>query len=105
MTVDVDALAGAALACPSVTRLAGGGPVEVATYLPGRRVHGVRLDDDVVEIHVVARFGAVLPDVAADVRAAVGPLVPGREVSVFVDDLDVEAPPAGPADAPDAAPA
>lgn len=94
MTVDVDAVAGAVQACPSVTRLATGGPVEVATYLPGRRVHGVRIHDGTVEVHVVARYGAVLPAVGEEVRRAVAPLAPGHKVAVFVDDLDIEVEPA-----------
>ncbi len=89
MTVDVDALAGAVLACPSVTRLTGGSPVEVATYLPGRRVTGVRVADGEVEIHVKARWGRTLPEVADRVRTAVAPLVGGRAVSVHVDDIEL----------------
>ena len=44
-TVDVDAIAAATLACPAVAGLHEGGSRAVATYLPGRRVVGVRAED------------------------------------------------------------
>ena len=87
-----EAVAAAVAACPGVVRLATGFPVEVATYLPGRRVHGVRLGDGVVEVHIVALTGEVLPDVAEEVRRAVATVVPGQTVDVFVDDLASEPP-------------
>ncbi|MFC7759975.1 hypothetical protein ACFQY4_19605 [Catellatospora bangladeshensis] len=55
--VDVDAVAGAARACPGVDDLLGGFP-EVATYLPGRRVTGVRITDDTVELCLRADWGS-----------------------------------------------
>lgn len=76
--VDVEAVARAATSCPSVLRLSG---------LPGRRVTGVRVSRGAVEIHVVARWVAFLPDVGDEVRAAVAPLVGGRPVTVIIDDL------------------
>ena len=90
MSVPAEAVAAAALSCPGVVRLATGSPVEVATYLPGRRVHGVRFDDGVVEVHVVARPGTVLPDLARAIRQAVVAVVPSHTVDVYVDDLDIE---------------
>ena len=45
----------AVLSVPDVHDLHGGAFGEVATYLPGRRVPGVRLTDDGVELHVVTR--------------------------------------------------
>ena len=86
---DAEAVATAVEACPSVARLTAGNlGVEVATYLPGRRVRGVRLDGATVEVHVAARDGVPLPRVGEDVRAAVAPLVGGARVSVYIDDLD-----------------
>ena len=55
-----EAVAAAVLAHPGVARLSGGAFGTVASYLPGRRVVGVRLpleDTDPVEIAVVARMG------------------------------------------------
>ena len=54
--VDPEAVASAALACPSVAGMSGGAIGEVASYLPGRRVTGVRVKDGEVEVHVVARW-------------------------------------------------
>ena len=55
MQVDPDAVSAAALSCSQVARLSGGLAGEVATYLPGRRVAGIRIGDDEVEVHIVAR--------------------------------------------------
>jgi hypothetical protein len=88
MVVDPDVVASAALACPSVASLTGGAVGEVATYLPGRRVTGVRVTDDELEVHVQARWGTVLPDVGREVRAALSPLAEGRSVAVYIDDVE-----------------
>ncbi len=85
---DPDAIAAAAQACPHVVRLGGGALGEVATYLPGRRVTGVRVTDRVVEIHVVGRYGPTVDEIAGQVRdavrAAAGPVI----VDVVIDDLE-----------------
>lgn len=98
---DPDALAAAVQGCPSVSALSGGRLGEVATYLPGRRVAGIRLGDDTVDIHVVGHYGPHIDTIAAEVRSAVRPLVGGRQVAVSVDDLDtgdldLDPEPAGP---------
>ena len=77
------------MACPSVAGISPGPLGEVATYLPGRRVPGVRLGDGRIEIHVVARWGVRVPDLAADVRAAVQTIAAGVLVDVHVDDVEV----------------
>lgn len=79
---DADAIAAAALACPGVSGLHGGPLNEVAAYLPGRTVPGVRLAEDRVEVHVVARYGTVLPALADQVRSAVTPKAGGFPVEV-----------------------
>jgi uncharacterized alkaline shock family protein YloU len=86
---DVDALAEAVTTLSVVSGLSSGRVPEVATYLPNRRVAGVRITDAEVEIHVKARWGRTLPEVAQLVRAAVAPLVGGRVVSVHVDDIEL----------------
>lgn len=83
-----DAVAAAVRACPLVVRLSGGHASEVATYLPGRRVVGVRFTDGSVEVHVVGVYGPPVDAIAAEVVAAVAPLVGGRTVDVGVDDLE-----------------
>lgn len=84
-----EAVAALASAVPGVARLSGGKAGEVATYLPGRRVSGVRILPDSVEVHLVARWVASLPQLAQDVRSALHPLVGDRAVSVFVEDVEV----------------
>ena len=88
--VNPDLVVEVALACPGVAAMSGGPLGEVASYLPGRRVPGVRATEEELEVHVVARWGSALPALADAVRAAVAPLAPGRPVSVFIE--DVEAP-------------
>lgn len=83
-------VAEAALACPDVLALSGGMVGEVATYLPGRRVTGVRVREAVVEVHVVARYGPPMNEIGAQVRAALTPFVVDRTVAVTIDDLAVD---------------
>jgi hypothetical protein len=83
-------VAEATLACPDVVAMSGGMVGEVATYLPGRRVTGVRLRDAVVEVHVVARYGPPMDEIGAQVRAAVTLLVGDRTAAVTIDDLAVD---------------
>lgn len=85
---DADAIAAAALACPGVSGLHGGALNEFAAYLPGRSVAGVRLAEEHVEVHLVARYGTVLPSLAEEVRAAVLPLAGGRPVEIHIDDIN-----------------
>jgi hypothetical protein len=87
--VDIDALAGTIAACPSVARL--GNPLTgaIATYLPGRRVAGLRIEPDRIEVEIVARWGFATGDVAADVRRAVAIVAPGRQVDVTVTDVEL----------------
>ncbi len=88
--VDAERVGTVVEAVPTVARLSGGSlGAEVATYLPGKRVLGVKVDDEAVTVHVVARWPSVLPDVANDIRKAVVPLVGTRRVEVSIDDLDV----------------
>ncbi|ROP26560.1 hypothetical protein [Pseudokineococcus lusitanus] len=85
----------AVLTAPGVVALSGGALGEVATFLPGRRVPGVRLGPgpgDPLEVHVVAAYGTPVAATAAAVRAALAGLpasagVAGRPVHVVVDDV------------------
>lgn len=96
--VTADAIATAVAACPAVVSLAGGGPGLIATYLPGRRVDGVRLGPDRVTVSVVGVQGIPVAVLADQVRAAVAPLAPGVPVDVHVADVGPlsEQPPALP---------
>jgi uncharacterized alkaline shock family protein YloU len=92
VNVDAEAVAAAAARCPGVVGLASGSQVEIATYLPRQRVHGVRIRDDVVEVHIIATSGTVLPELAEAVRRAVAAVAPGRAVDVYVEDIDLSPP-------------
>jgi len=81
-----DQVAAAVLAVRGVTGLHGGMFGETATYLPGRRVPGVRLTEDVTDIHLSLAYGAPVFATAQQVRTAVAALVPGP-VNVTVEDV------------------
>ena len=89
MSIDADAVAKAAKSCGSVAGLSPGpfGDV-VATYLPHRRVIGVRVAADHLEIRVVAKWGPPLALVGEDVRAAVRSIAGTLPVEVFIDDIE-----------------
>lgn len=84
---DPELLAPLVQACPAVAGLHGGRFGEVATYLPGRRVRGVRVTEAGVEIHVVGRYPASTTEIAAQVRAATAPKVGALPVHVTIEDL------------------
>jgi hypothetical protein len=84
--VDVDAVVALVRASPGVQDLYGGSP-EVATYLPGRRVLGVRVTGPTVQIQVRALWGMALPRIGAGIQAAVAPLAGGRAVDVMIADI------------------
>jgi len=83
---EADLVAAAVLACPGVVGLRAGGGL-VATYLPGRRVEGVRIDPEAVEVSVVARLGVPVRTLDAQVRSALAPHARGRAVHVHVQDV------------------
>lgn len=82
-----DRIAATVTRCPDVAGLTQNPGVPVATYLPGRTVSGVAVRPAQVEICVVARYGPPVAQVAAQVRRAVAPLVPGRAVDVVIGDI------------------
>ncbi|GEL99795.1 hypothetical protein [Cellulomonas terrae] len=82
-----EVVAAAVLAVPGVVRLHGGRFGELGTYLPGRRVVGVRIDDDGTEVHVVVSDLTPVPQTAARVQRAVSAVAP-MPVRVHVEDID-----------------
>jgi len=92
---DLEQVAAAVEGCPLVADLSGGRFGEVAAYLPGHRIVGVRVVGGEVEVHVVAGWGTPLPDVAQAVREAVGPAAGGLPVAVFIEDIVVPDRPEG----------
>lgn len=85
-TTPAEQVASAVLGVPGVAGLHAGSFGEVGTYLPGRRVTGVRLRDDITEVHVVATMGTPLRELADAVRSAVAPHV-DTPVQVVVEDI------------------
>lgn len=85
--IDVDLVAAAVRACPLVADLHGGMFGEVATYLPGRRVTGIRATATGLEIHVIGRFPAPALQLAAQIRAAAAPWAGGLPVDVVIEDI------------------
>lgn len=81
-----DRVARAVLAVPGVHDLHGGVLGEVATYLPGRRVTGVRLREHDTQVHLVLSWGAPVTATTEAVRARVAEIVPGT-VHVAVEDI------------------
>jgi hypothetical protein len=87
-TVDVDAVVAATLGCPAVAGLHHGDKRFVATYLPGRRIVGVRAEDSRVLVSVVLARDTSVEALEKQVRSALAPLAEGREVDVHVADVD-----------------
>jgi uncharacterized alkaline shock family protein YloU len=86
MTEMADVVAAAVRGVPGVSDLHAGMFGEVGTYLPGRRVPGVRLGDDVTEVHVTLVFGAPVRETAARIRDVVATITRGP-VDVTVEDV------------------
>jgi uncharacterized alkaline shock family protein YloU len=86
MTESADIVAAAATGVPGVVGLHSGMFGEVGTYLPGRRVPGVRIADGVTEVHVTLLFGSPVLETAARIRDVVAALVGGR-VDVTIEDV------------------
>lgn len=82
-----DTVAGVVRAVPGVTDLHTGMFGEVATYLPGRRVNGVRITDGHADVHITLAPRAPVRETAAAVRAAVAAALPGHLVDVTVEDI------------------
>lgn len=81
-----DLVAAVVLAVPGVVRLHGGPFGGLGTYLPGRRVTGVRIDDDGTEVHVVVSATEPVVVTAARIQRAVSAVAP-MPVRVHVDDI------------------
>jgi uncharacterized alkaline shock family protein YloU len=97
---DAESVAAAALSCEGVHSLTRGADVvEIATYLPGRRVQGVRVGPGRAEVHIVTEYGVNIVEVADRVRAAVQAAATtdaaaAPQVDVYIDDVEGPATPA-----------
>jgi hypothetical protein len=81
-----DEIAALVLGVADVVRLHAGRFGEVATYLPGRRVTGVKLGDDLIEVHVVITGRVPVQQTAQAIHEAVATLI-ATPVHVFIEDL------------------
>lgn len=85
---EIDAVAAVIRGCAGVSALDSGPFGEVASYLPGRIVPGVAVDDSRIRVQVRSEWGVPATDVAAQIRAAVAPLAGPRPVDVTIADID-----------------
>jgi hypothetical protein len=76
--------------CPCVLRRSAGKFGTVATYLPGRRIDGVRFDEHgALEVHVILHWGCDIEAVRQDVFDAIRSIWPIGDVQLFIDDIDL----------------
>lgn len=83
----LDLISEAVAGCPDVAALSAGEFGQFRSYLPGRTVPGVRLDDALLEVHIVARYGTPLGTIADHIGQAVRPWLTGRSLAVTVEDI------------------
>lgn len=81
-------VAATVLAVPGVIRMHGGRFGELATYLPGRRVIGVRIDEHGTEVHVVVSGRVPAVETAGRIQRAVSAVAP-MPVRVHIEDIAI----------------
>jgi hypothetical protein len=81
-----DDIAALVLAVPDVVRLHAGRFGEVATYLPGRRITGIKLGTELIEVHVVVAGRVPVRETAQLIHAAVATSV-ATPVHVYIQDV------------------
>jgi hypothetical protein len=65
-----------------------GGPLSgVATYLPGRRVPGIRISDGRLEVHVRGAWNVPVATIASQIRSALAALAPGMPIDIVLTDV------------------
>lgn len=89
-----EAVAAVVRAHPAVADLDGGPFGVVASYLPGRRVVGVRVGEpgEPVEISVVVRLGIPLPLLATELRRVITEVTGTRMIDVTINDVIIDDP-------------
>ena len=105
-TALAERVAAAVAAHPSVARLHGGVFGVVATYLPGRRLTGVRIGegDEPVELGVVLYLDRPIPDVVRTLRREVSGMCGGAAVDITVADIALPGETATPGETADTGP-
>jgi hypothetical protein len=74
----VDTIRALALGCPGVAAMSGA----ARSYLPGRTVAGVTVDEHRVDVHLIARYGAPLPGITERLEVLLLPVTAGRSLHV-----------------------
>lgn len=72
----VDRISAITLATPGVVALHAGRFGEVGTYLPGRRVAGIRIDERGTQVHITVAAGHPIRQVAHRVQHVVAQVAP-----------------------------
>ena len=85
--IDVDHLRTAVLRCSGVAGLGSGTIGELATYLPGRRVPGIRVTPELVELEICAAWGSPAKLIASQIWEALATVVPDRPVEILITDI------------------
>lgn len=81
-----EAVSAAVEGVPGVSGLYGGAFGEIATYLPGRRIAGIRIGESDGEVHITVDLTSGLLKVAEEVHL-VASATAGRPMSVVVEDV------------------
>jgi hypothetical protein len=85
--LDVDDIEAAVLGCSGVAGLGSGIIGELATYLPGRRIPGIRITEERVELEICAAWGVPAKLIAGQIWSALGSVVTDRPVEIVVTDV------------------
>jgi hypothetical protein len=83
---DPEQIATVVLGCPVVAGLHGGQFGEAATYLPRRRVIGVRVTPTELRVHVTARYPATVSELDTQLRVALTPYLGGLPLMITIED-------------------
>jgi hypothetical protein len=85
--IDVDDIYAEVIACPGVAGLGSGMIGELATYLPGRRVPGIRVTPELVQLEICARWGPSAQQIGAQIWAALASVVTDRPIEIAITDI------------------
>ena len=79
----VDMISAGALGCPGVAGMS----AVTRSYLPGRTVTGVTVDEHRVDVHLIARYGTPLPGITERLEVLLLPVTAGRSLHVHFEDI------------------
>ncbi len=85
---DPEAIYRSVIACPGVSQMSQS-PLDTNPYSPGQHLTGVKLLNDKVELHLIAKWGFNLVKLGNEVISCVKPLVYDKEIEVYIDDIEL----------------